>query len=202
MLEGYFQNLNEAQYLNLNNPWWNNRFVYECSYLDKLYMVEGELTLSMLDSAFVMFYDTQLYSNFTKNGESIYDIVSDQEWTLEKLGGIVKDVYADDGDGIRNAADMFGLVSPAFASGRDGFPTAFNVKVAWKDDDGKISVELIDLNRLRFHPVSLEEGCRNFERLPMTPDMLKTTAEAYAAARGADPQECIRLFQESSRETS
>ena len=71
-----------------------------------------------------------------------------------------------------------------------------------KDDDGKISVELIDLNRLRFHPVSLEEGCRNFERLPMTPDMLKTTAEAYAAARGADPQECIRLFQESSRETS
>ena len=139
MLEGYFQNLNEAQYLNLNNPWWNNRFVYECSYLDKLYMVEGELTLSMLDSAFVMFYDTQLYSNFTKNGESIYDIVSDQEWTLEKLGGIVKDVYADDGDGIRNAADTFGLVSPAFACGRDGFPTAFNVKVAWKDDEGKIA---------------------------------------------------------------
>ena len=67
--------------------------------------------------------------------------------------------------------------------------------------EGNVAVELIDLNRLRFHPVSLEEGCRNFERLPMTPEMLSITAQAYAAARHADTETCIRFFQESPRET-
>lgn len=139
MLEGYFQNLTDVDYLNLDNPWWNNNFIQECSYLEKLYMVEGELTLSMLDSAFVMFYDTQLYNNFNKSGDSVYDIVKEGDWTLEALKSIVKDVYSDDGDGIRNTADIFGMVSPAFACGRDGFPTAFEVRIAWKDPEGKIA---------------------------------------------------------------
>lgn len=70
-----------------------------------------------------------------------------------------------------------------------------------QDAKGRVVVELIDLNRLRFHPVSLEEGCRNFERLPMTPEMLSITARAYAEARGAEADKCVELFKNSPRET-
>ncbi|MBR1732589.1 MAG: glycosyltransferase [Alloprevotella sp.] len=69
--------------------------------------------------------------------------------------------------------------------------------------DGGVLVEFIDLNRLRFRAVSLEEGCRNLsERLPATPDMIRAMAQGYAEGRGADAAECLRLMQESPREAS
>lgn len=67
--------------------------------------------------------------------------------------------------------------------------------------DGSVRVELVDLNRLRFHPVSPEEGCRNFaERLPATLPMRRLMAEEYARVRQLDPEECLRQMQEGARE--
>ena len=58
-----------------------------------------------------------------------------------------------------------------------------------------ISVEIIDLNRIRFHKPGIEEGCRNFERLPATPEMLAILADEYARARGFNSTECLKLMQ-------
>ena len=44
--------------------------------------------------------------------------------------------------------------------------SAGNILFAEKPEG--VSVEIIDLNRMRFGKVSLEEGCKNFERLPGT----------------------------------
>ncbi|MBR1593967.1 MAG: glycosyltransferase [Alloprevotella sp.] len=49
--------------------------------------------------------------------------------------------------------------------------------------DGHVDMELIDLNRLRFHPVSMEEGKKNFERLPMTEEMWQETWTSYRQER-------------------
>ena len=56
--------------------------------------------------------------------------------------------------------------------------------------DGKVAIELIDLNRLKFGKVNLLDGCRNFERLNIDADALRTLAKAYAVARGFDVQLC------------
>lgn len=62
-------------------------------------------------------------------------------------------------------------------------------------------VEIIDLNRIRFRKVGMEEGCRNLaQRLPATPAQRRTMAEAYAEARSFDPDECLRLMQEGNKE--
>ena len=55
-------------------------------------------------------------------------------------------------------------------------------------------MEIIDLNRIRFREVGMEEGCRNFERLPGTPEMFEILADEYAKARGFDAQECLKLI--------
>lgn len=50
--------------------------------------------------------------------------------------------------------------------------------------DGSISVEIIDLNRIRFGTVSLEAGLDNlFERLPATPEQHAIMEDAYRKAR-------------------
>jgi len=61
--------------------------------------------------------------------------------------------------------------------------------------DGSIRLELVDLNRMATGTLSMEAGCKNFLRLPATPQMHRWMAEAYAEARGFDADECFRLMQ-------
>ncbi len=63
-----------------------------------------------------------------------------------------------------------------------------------KADDGSIKLEIVDLNRMYIGKVSIVEGCKNFERLPATPEMHRWMAEEYAKARGFDPEECYSLM--------
>lgn len=64
-----------------------------------------------------------------------------------------------------------------------------------RQPDGHIALELVDLNRMAFGVPDMREGCRNFERLPATPRMHRCMAEAYAAVRGFDANDCFRLMQ-------
>lgn len=64
-----------------------------------------------------------------------------------------------------------------------------------RGNDGHIRVELIDLNRIRFHKVSIEEGCRNFaDRLPTTDRQRRIVAEEYAKARQCEASKCLNLL--------
>ena len=59
----------------------------------------------------------------------------------------------------------------------------------------EVQVEIIDLNRIRFKQISWKEGCRNFERLPLTDRMLTTLTVAYAQERGFDERQCLQWMQ-------
>lgn len=66
--------------------------------------------------------------------------------------------------------------------------------ILFRRTDKGVEVEIIDLNRIRFRTVDMEEGCRNFERLPGTPEMFAILADEYAKARGFDTNECLKLI--------
>lgn len=66
--------------------------------------------------------------------------------------------------------------------------------ILFRRTDKGVEVEIIDLNRIRFRKVGMEEGCRNFERLPGTPEMFAILADEYAKARGFDAKECLNLI--------
>ena len=65
--------------------------------------------------------------------------------------------------------------------------------ILFDDDD---NIQIVDLNRLVFNVrVSLERGCRNFERLDLDPAACTLLGEEYARARGFDPQLCAALVR-------
>ena len=68
-------------------------------------------------------------------------------------------------------------------------------------DAVRVRLEMVDLNRIRFGRVGMRKGCRNFDRLPATPDMHRWMAEEYARLRGFDPEECYRLICEAGQES-
>ncbi|MDR0757529.1 MAG: glycosyltransferase [Tannerella sp.] len=63
--------------------------------------------------------------------------------------------------------------------------------ILFDDASGAIAVEIVDLNRMSFEKTGLKKGCRNFERLPATDDMIAVMATCYAKERGFDPETCI-----------
>lgn len=64
--------------------------------------------------------------------------------------------------------------------------------------DGEPRVEIIDLNRIRFRKVSIEEGCRNYaDRLPTTIPQRRIVAEEYARVRGAEAEQCFELLTQA-----
>lgn len=58
--------------------------------------------------------------------------------------------------------------------------------------DGDVFLEMVDLNRIRFGKISLQKGCRNFDRLPATAQMHRWMAEEYARVRHFSPEDCYR----------
>lgn len=42
--------------------------------------------------------------------------------------------------------------------------------------------------------IGMEMGCKNFERLPGTPEMFAILADEYAKARGFEADECLKLM--------
>ena len=62
-----------------------------------------------------------------------------------------------------------------------------------KTPDG-IKLEIVDLNRMYIGHIDMKAGCKNFERLPATPQMHRWMAEEYAKARGFDVEKCFELM--------
>ena len=60
--------------------------------------------------------------------------------------------------------------------------------------DGSAKIEIVDLNRMYIGHIGLRRGCRNFERLPATPEMHRLMAEEYAKVRGFDAEKCFQLI--------
>ncbi len=64
---------------------------------------------------------------------------------------------------------------------------------------GEVKVELIDLNRIRFHKVGREEGCRNFaERIVADERQWRVMAKTYAAERGLDADWCLTCILQTT----
>jgi len=64
--------------------------------------------------------------------------------------------------------------------------------ILFKEENGAIKFCLVDINRLRFGPVSIKKGCANFARLWGDEGMFSLLAREYAAARHADRDDCNR----------
>ena len=48
---------------------------------------------------------------------------------------------------------------------------------------------------MRFRKIDMQTGCKNFERLPGSPQMFTAMGKAYAHERNMDENECISLIQ-------
>lgn len=110
VLENTFYNLVDAQYLNLEQPWWAYDYIQEMSIGDdKLYFVTGDITLGLIRNMSCMYFNKSVYTDLFGDPEEIYDIVIDGRWTFDQYAEYVRQCYRDlNGDGTSDVNDQFG----------------------------------------------------------------------------------------------
>ena len=93
ILQGYFVDWNEMEYLDYTKPYWNTRVATDINFGGKVYQMGGDLNLTTYNSTNCIIFNKNLFDDL--GIEYPYQDVYDYTWTFDKFHEIVKQGYAD-----------------------------------------------------------------------------------------------------------
>lgn len=140
-LEDAFVLLNDAQYIDLEKPCWDNNATESLSINHKNYFATGDISLLTLACTHAIVFNKDLVS---KNDlENPYELVNEGKWTIDKLREMATDITADiDGVEGMSHTDRYGFLI------NNNFVTSMYVgsgnSLTGKDDDDIPYIALIE----------------------------------------------------------
>ena len=131
--QGIFMDINTVGHLDFAKPWWGEDWITELSIGDKLYLVTGDIALSMWDCMFVFYFNKQLVQD--NDLPDLYETVKSGQWTFDKFSELSKTISKDlNGDGVYDKNDMFGFVTTT-GTVVNAFPGGFDLAITYKDEN-------------------------------------------------------------------
>ncbi len=131
-LKNMTSNLLEYEAFSVEKPWWPAALTNECTINDKLYYCSGDISTNLLWMMTATFYNKELYEQYFAGEKTPMDMVEDKEWTMEKLFSMTNDIYTDDGNQVRDAADIYGYI--LYEVNIDAYQTAAGIVSIEKDE--------------------------------------------------------------------
>ncbi len=142
---GLFANLKDAEYMELDKPWFSKNFVDVATVGDSLYLVTGSLALSMYRFIFATFFNPEMINNV--GNEDLYDVVNEGRWTIDYQTELAAKIYNDTtGDG-KTEDDTFGFITNGDQIGVDPYWSALKLRIIGKTQDNWYEV-VLDTDRL------------------------------------------------------
>ena len=135
-LDGNFYNLHTVETLDLSNEWWSQSFNENLTVYDKLYFADGDLSLTMWESLYAMYFNKQIAADH--GIENLYEIVTDGNWTLERLREITETLYVDNGNDTVDMDDSYGMVINCHSA--RALVTTCDIPVTARNDDGGLDL--------------------------------------------------------------
>lgn len=132
--KGYFVNLLDSPYINVEKPWWARSSVEALNVGGVLEFIAGDYSLLLWEGLCVVFFNKKLVADYAI--ESPYELVKSGKWMLDAVERLSKDIYEDlNGDGKSGPEDLYGLLT---TNGNmiDNFQISCDLRLAAKDEDG------------------------------------------------------------------
>ena len=107
---GYIHDLNDIEYLNLSKSYWDQKANKDLTIGGKMFYTTGDI--SIVDNKFThaILFNKGMIDSYDLDDP--YQLVRDNEWTLEKFASMVKEVGEDvNQDGVYNEKDKYGLMT-------------------------------------------------------------------------------------------
>lgn len=111
VVKGYFKDLRSMNELDLDDSWWDQRFVEDLTIYDQLYGILSDATYVDKLSTWAVQFNTDMFSTYGLE-ENMYQLVADGEWTIGKLTELAKRVNTDansDGEMVLGGQDVYGV---------------------------------------------------------------------------------------------
>ena len=133
--DGCFLNWLNMPYNDLSKPWWIGGVNDKFRVGDAIYAATGDMCVSTLKLTYGVFYNRTRGADYDLN-ETIYDIIREGKWTIDKFIEMTRDVYVDvNGDGERSNTDFYGFTAEK-ATNLDVYTFAFDIPLVKNNEDG------------------------------------------------------------------
>ena len=103
--------------IDLSQPWWDQGYVRDITIDNQIYSMIGAYSLVSFDATWVLFWNKTVQEQDEDIRDiDFYELVENNEWTLDKFLEIIKKAHSDDGDQVMTtgSGDIFGYVSSTF----------------------------------------------------------------------------------------
>ena len=111
-LYNYFHNLNDSNYIDIDEEWWYTDAIMELSADNYNYrFLYGDIQISDLGRAGTIYFNKALYAQYlspTKDPDELYEQVLNGTWTLEELSRLIKKSHISRGGDSSN--DIYGAI--------------------------------------------------------------------------------------------
>ncbi len=152
-MEGMFLDLQTLEYLDFEQPWWNQTFFEMTQFNDRNYLAMGELSQTMISGTFSMFFNKTMFKEYYPDDPSLYETVNAGEWTLEKLISYCTPLYKDlNGNGQADEFDQYGhFFTNTKTLGADSFTGGANISLIIREADGTYSFGGVNERAAKFY---------------------------------------------------
>lgn len=132
-VNGLCGNLLDTEYFNVSKPWWPQALTDECTIKGKLLFATGDISTNLLWYMSGAFFNQEMWEA-ARMGYTLYDLVDNNEWVLDKFIEICKQFVS----GETEADRIYGMV--AYNACLDAFLNSCGVISIDKDADGNLKL--------------------------------------------------------------
>ena len=151
LIEGNFRNvLDEECVFDFERPYWYKDYMDDLRLMDGYqYVLAGDYFIDILRDAHLLLLNKQIYlDHYNRKADELYDVVTNFEWTYEKMNEVISDMYTDKNlNNVKDKGDQFGFMEPEFWGGSIPFSVSGNPTFISRDEDGYPTVVLHEGDR-------------------------------------------------------
>ena len=140
IIEGNFRNTLETDCVfDFDREYWYKDYMEDLRFMDGYqYILAGDYFADIIRGAHLLLLNKQMYlDHYGRSADELYDVVTNYEWTYEKMNEIITDMYVDKNlNNTVDKGDQFGFMEPEYWGGSIPFSVSGNPTFISRDDDG------------------------------------------------------------------
>ena len=140
LIEGNFRNvLDEECVFDFDRPYWYKDYMDDLRLMDGYqYVLAGDYFIDILRDAHLLLLNKDIYMDYyNRSADELYDVVTNFEWTYEKMNEIISDKYSDKNlNNAKDKGDQFGFMVPEYWGASIPFSVSGNPPYISRDEDG------------------------------------------------------------------
>lgn len=177
--ENMFLNWKNIEHIDLDQPWWSKNLNDELTINDKLFLLTGDISLTLWENMCAMFYNKKLAQDNAL--PDLYELVRQGDWTFDKMTEFAKKATKDNGDGVWSKEDTYGYISIKTTQ-VDVYQDAFDLSITQKNSQGV--------------PEFTMSNTKTYKAVSMLYEFLCKTNDAFTAFETEEDSEQYTMFGE------